>query len=152
MALAACSSDGEEIAVRTTTTSTERTTTTASTALPQFSGDPGSPFCELLRNVDPTTILAGDPEDAATVEAGFRRLVGVLHDAQALAPVEIDADLMLVTEGIAALDATLAEVGYDFDALAASGQSAAVTEAVNDPAFTAAGERLGAYRTQVCHL
>ncbi len=151
MVLAACSNDGEERAGRTPTT-TDASTTTASTTAPQFRGDPSSPFCELLRNVDPTTILAGDPGDPATVEAGFRRLVGVLHDAQALAPAEIEADLTLVTEGIAALDATLAEVGYDFDALAASGQSAAVTEAVNDPAFTAAGERLGAYRTQVCGL
>lgn len=60
--------------------------------------------------------------------------------------------MALVAEGMEALDATLAEVGYDFDALAASGAAAEVTAAVNDPAFTVAGDRLNAYRTQVCRL
>ena len=36
--------------------------------------------------------------------------------------------------------------------LAASGESATMTDAVNDPIFTAAFDRLSAYRTQVCQL
>jgi hypothetical protein len=96
--------------------------------------------------------MAGDPGDPTVVEAGFTRLVGVLRDVHALAPPEIEADAKLVSDGIAALDAALAAVGYDFDALAASPAAAEVTSAVNDPAFTAAGDRLSAYRTQVCHL
>lgn len=97
-------------------------------------------------------MLEGDPNDPTAVEAGFRRLVGVLRDALAVSPPEIEADLALVSEGIETLDATLAAVGYDYEALAASGQAPKLSEAVNDPAFTEAGTRLGAYRTQVCQL
>lgn len=145
----ACSGDD---AADATTTSRAADLTTSSTNAVSFTGDPDSAFCSLLREVDPAQLLAGDPADPAAVEAGFRRLAGVLHDALALSPPEIEADLALVSGGIDALDATLAEVGYDFDALAASGQSEALVEAVNDPAFSTAGDRLGAYRTQVCRL
>lgn len=146
----ACS--GGDDAADATTTSRAADVTTSSTVPVSFAGDPDSAFCGLLRDVDPAQLLAGDPADPASVEAGFRRLVGVLHDALALSPPEIEADLALVSSGIDALDATLAEVDYDFDALAASGQSEALAAAVNDPAFSIAGDRLGAYRTQVCRL
>lgn len=150
-ALGACSGGDEPGASETTTTAGDSSATTSTTP-PTFTGDAQSAFCALLRGVDPSTVLAGDPGNPAAVETAFRRLVGVLRDARALAPPEIEADLALVSEGFEALDATLAEVAYDFDALAASGESATVTDAVNDPAFTAAGARLGAYRTQVCQL
>lgn len=150
-AVAACSGGDEPAASETTTTAGESSATT-STRPPTFTGDPQSAFCRLLRDVDPSTVLAGDPGDPAAIEIAFRRLVGLLRDARALAPPEIEADLALVSEGFEALDATLAQVGYDFDVLAASGESATVTDAVNDPAFTAAGDRLGAYRTRVCQL
>jgi hypothetical protein len=86
------------------------------------------------------------------VEAAFGRLVTVLRALEAVAPDEVRADAQLVAGGIAALDAALAEVGYDFDALAASAARDEVLAAVNDPAFTEAGDRLGAYRAQVCQL
>jgi hypothetical protein len=50
------------------------------------------------------------------------------------------------------LDDALAAVGYDYDALAASGAADEVLTAVNDPAFADAGARLAAYRSQVCGL
>lgn len=105
-----------------------------------------------MREVDPSAVLAGAPGEPADVEAGFRELVRTLRDLHALAPPEVEADAALVVGGIEALDAALAAVGYDFDALAASSEADAVTEAVNDPAFTTAGDRLTAYRTQVCRL
>ena len=83
---------------------------------------------------------------------GEDRLVAVLTDATEVAPEEIAADVALVAGGIEALDAALAAVGYDVDALAASPEAAQVTAAVNDPIFTDAGARLSAYRTQVCQL
>jgi hypothetical protein len=58
----------------------------------------------------------------------------------------------LVADGMDALDAALAAVGYDFDALATSDAADAVVAAVNDPAFADAGVRLAAYRAQVCRL
>jgi hypothetical protein len=150
-ALAAGACSGSDDAAPRTKTTAERSTS-SSTTLPTFTGDPASPFCSLLRGVDTRSVLQGDPNDPAAVQAGFRRLVGVLHDALALSPPEIEADLALVSQGIEQLDATLAAVGYDYDALAASGQAPKLSQAVNDPAFTAAGARLGAYRTQVCQL
>jgi hypothetical protein len=53
---------------------------------------------------------------------------------------------------VSALDDALSEVGYDFDALAASEAGDEVMAAANDPVFTEAGARLGAYRRQVCEL
>ena len=149
--VASCSGGGDDAAAadRTTTTTAVDTTTTEA---PSFTGDADSPFCELLRGVDPNTLLSGDPADPSAVEAGFRRLVGVLRDLHDLAPPEVEADAAVVANGIEALDEALAAVDYDFDALAASGAAAEVTDAVNDPAFTTAGNRLSAYRTQVCHL
>jgi hypothetical protein len=149
----ACSEGDDTPATDGATTTAEAAATTTSVTTPvTFTGAADSPFCNLLRGVDTSTVLAGDSGDPAAVEAGFHRLVGVLRDALALAPPEIDGDLSLVTEGIEALDATLAAAGYDFAALAASGESARISNAVNDPSFTAAGARLTAYRTQVCRL
>jgi hypothetical protein len=148
--VAACSSGGPADSTTTTAARSRPSTTTSST--PTFTGDAQSAFCTLLRGVDTSTVLGGDPGDPTAVEAAFHRLVGLLRDAHALAPPEIAADLALVSGGIAALDGALGAVGYDFDALAASGDSAAVVRAVNDPAFAQAGTRLSAYRTQVCQL
>lgn len=147
--LAACSGDDGDSAALTTTTEAAATTTSDA---PRFTGDAGSAFCALLRDVDTASILAGDPEDPSSVEAAFGRLTGLLGEAAGLAPPEIAADVTLVRDGVAALDAALAAVDYDFDALAASGRAGEVTAAVNDPAFATAGARLNAYRTQVCRL
>lgn len=147
-ALAACSSDDDGDARVTTSTIA---TTTSSDEL-AFTGERDGPFCSRLREIDPATVLEGAPGDPAVVEAGFQGLVRTLRDLHALAPPEIELDVTLVVEGVEILDAALAAVGYDFDALAASGGAAEVSAAVNDPAFTAAGDRLSRYRTQVCQL
>jgi hypothetical protein len=146
--LGAGCSTGDDEGSATTTTSGASTTTA-----PTSTGDRDSPFCALLRGVDTSTVVpSGDLADPAAVEATFRELVQVLHDALAVAPPEIEGDLALVSQGIDALDATLSQVGYDFDALAASGEADTIREAVNDPAFADAGARLAAYRSQVCRL
>lgn len=150
--LAACSDGSDEGSGASTTTSSPADTTSSTTEPPTFTGDAGSPFCRLLRDVDPTSLLDGDPGDPVAVEASFRRLVGVLRDLRALAPQEVEPDAALLTGGIEALVEALAAVGFDFDALAASPAADQVTEAVNDPAFTTAGSRLSAYRAQVCQL
>ncbi len=152
--LAACSDGSDEgrSAPQTSTTSDAPAPTSSTTAVPTFAGDPGSPFCEQLRTVDPTALLTGDPSDPTSVQTAFGRLVTVLGALEAVAPPEVRPDAQLVAGGIAALDEALAAVGYDFDALAASAAREEVTAAVNDPAFAEAGNRLGAYRTQVCGL
>ena len=145
--LGAGCSTGDDEGSATTTTSRVSTTTA-----PRFTGDPDSPFCALLRGVDASVVPSGDLADPAAVEVAFRELVQVLHDALAVAPPEIESDLALVSQGIDALDASLSQVGYDFDVLAASGEGDTISEAVNDPAFADAGARLAAYRSQVCRL
>lgn len=149
--VAACSDGGGEDA-GTTTTEPSTAGSSSTTAPPTYTGDAASPFCTLLRDTDPSTILAGDGGDPGAVEQAFTRLVRVFADARALAPAEIAADVGLVADGIEALDAALAAVGYDFTALAATPQAAEVTAAVNDPVFTDAGARISAYRAQVCGL
>ncbi|MDP1820968.1 MAG: hypothetical protein Q8K58_13910 [Acidimicrobiales bacterium] len=143
---AACS--GPEADPPTSSTISSSTTT----RVPRFTGDPSSPFCTLLRDVDVEGVLDGEPTTPEEVGAGFRRLVEVLDEAARTAPREVEADAVLLAEGVAALDAALAAVGYDFDALASSPNAVQITEAVNDPAFTVAGDRLEAYRDQVCGL
>jgi hypothetical protein len=92
---------------------------------------------------------AGSPE---AVQAGFANLITVLGRLAGVAPAEIRGDVELLGEGIEALDGALAQVQYDFDALAALPQGDAVADAINDPAFAVAGDRLEAYRAQVCRL
>jgi hypothetical protein len=118
--------------------------------MPTYTGDRDSPFCELIRSVDIVDVVGGAQDDAAALGAAFQQLVDVLVDAAELAPDEIRSDVALVADGMTSLDAALAQVGYDFDALAASGAGGEVLEAVNAPVFADAGARLAAYRAQVC--
>ncbi len=97
-------------------------------------------------------MLGGAEDDPAALGEAFQRLVDLLVETAELAPDEIAPDVALVANGMTSLDAALAEVGYDFDALAASGAGEEILEAVNDPAFADAGARLAAYRSQVCEL
>ena len=64
------------------------------------------------------------------VQASFGSLRTVLADARAQAPDELRADLALVADGIAELDAALAAVGYSYDALAASPAALEVSAAL----------------------
>lgn len=122
------------------------------TEAPTFTGDPDSPFCTLLREVDIDRATSGEPGTAETVRAGFTELVRVLDQAAGLAPPEIAEATAVIADGMAALDEALAAAGYDYDVLALSPEARRVSEAVNDPAFTVAGARVQAYRRQVCQL
>ncbi len=118
----------------------------------RFTGDAGSSFCSRLRDLDLGDALqdqATTPEDVA---AGFGALLALLDELAGLAPEEVRGDVELLGAGIGALDEALAVVQYDWDALASSPQASAVAAATNDPAFTVAGDRLVAYRGQVCGL
>lgn len=149
--LASCSDD-EPAADDAASTSEAADAPATTTTAPTFTGDAASPFCTLLRDVDLGTVLAGAEEDPDQLARAFQQVVDLLVQAAELAPPEIQADVALVADGMTSLDAALATVGYDFDALAASPSSGDVIEAVNDPAFADAGVRLGAYRSQVCGL
>jgi len=147
--LGACSDDAPVEPEPSDVTTTAATTNTKP---PTFTGDSSSPFCTLLRDVDLGSVLAGDQEDPEQLGRAFQQVVDLLVQAAELAPADIQADVALVADGMVSLDAALAAVGYDFDALAAGRSSGEVLDAVNDPAFAEAGVRLAAYRSQVCGL
>jgi hypothetical protein len=106
----------------------------------------------LLRDVDIEGTLTGEEGSPERLRSGFEHLVQVLDQAAELAPDEIAEDAAALADGVAALNEALAAAGYDYDVLAVSPDAVKVSRAVNDPAFTVAGDRLEAYRTQVCHL
>jgi hypothetical protein len=124
----------------------------ATTTVPTFTGDASSPFCTTLAEVDVAGVLGNQAGSPEAIAAGFANLITVLDELAGVAPGEVQADVELMAEGIRALDEALAQVQYDFDTLAAVPQAQAVADAINDPAFTVAGDRLEAYRSQVCHL
>jgi hypothetical protein len=145
--LAACSDDSSPPTTASSTSAPDPTTT-----VPHFTGDAGSPFCSLLRDLDVDAVLGDTSGTPEAIEAGFTRLLSVLRQAAELAPEQLRADTALILEGMTALDTALRPVGYDFDALADAPNAVEIAAAVNDPAFTVAGDRVEAYRTQVCHL
>ena len=118
----------------------------------RYTGDPASPFCSLVRDLALDDTLSTPSESATEVEAAFTHLLDVLHQAAAAAPPELQEDTALVAAGIAALDDALRAVGYSYDALADSPGGPEVSAAVNDPAFTLAGQHISAYKVQVCKL
>jgi hypothetical protein len=117
-----------------------------------FTGDREGPFCRVLRDLAVDTVLEDPSESAEEVEAAFTHLLDVLHRAADAAPPELTEDTALLVAGIASLDDALRPVGYDYDALAESDQGPAVAAAVNDPAFGVAGDRIEAYKHQVCGI
>jgi hypothetical protein len=148
LAAASCSGDDGDAAER----SPDDPAATSTTDAPRFSGSPDSPFCTLLREADIDGAIQGEPGAPDTIRAGFEQLVRTLDQAAEAAPDEIAADAAALADGIAALRDALAAAGYDYDQLALSPEAREVTQAVNDPAFTVAGDRLRAYREQVCDL
>ena len=141
LALGACSGDdGNDRADDTTTSSLV------------FTGDPQDPFCLVLRDLALDDALDQPSDTPEAVEASFTLLLDQLHRAADAAPTELVEDTALLVAGIASLDDALRSVGYDYDALAESDQGPAVAAAVNDPAFGVAGDRIEAYKQQVCGL
>jgi hypothetical protein len=145
LALTACSNGGGSKHAND-----EASTTTSTTV--HFTGDPSSPFCARLKDLNTQDVLKDSKGAPASIEAGFTTLRQVLADTAAQAPQELVGDITAIAAGIAALDDALRSVGYSYDALADAPNALAVSAAVNDPAFAEAGARITAYKTQVCHL
>jgi hypothetical protein len=143
---AACSDDGGGDGPAA---AADRSSTTTSIA---FTGDASSPFCGVLRDLGADTVLDEPSRSPQDIEAAYTHLLDVLDRAAAAAPPELQADTGLLYEGISALDEALRAVGYDYEALASSPEGPSVSAAVNDPAFAVAGDRIQAYKRQVCRL
>ena len=148
LVVAACSDDDDGDASRD-----EPTPSSSSSTSLVFTGDPGSPFCTLLRELEVGGVLDDQAATAAEVEAGFTTLLEVLGRVAEQAPPELAEDTALVLAGVAALDDALRAVGYSDEALAAEPALAVeVSRAANDPAFAVANQRIEAYKAQVCGL
>jgi hypothetical protein len=141
---AGCSGDDDHAA----SSSTSATTTSVT-----FTGDPQSPFCGVLREVELQGVLDGAAASAADVEAAFAAVLEALGRVVEHSPPELAEATALVLSGMAALDGALRAVGYSYDALAAEPELAVeVSQAANDPAFAVASARIEAYKQQVCGL
>lgn len=144
-ALGACSDDdGPDRSAPSSTTTVTYT----------FTGDPQSPFCQLVRtNATATTVDVSAPgKTPAELDAGFRELLAQLQHAADVAPPELREDAALVAVGMGAYVDALRAAGFDNDALSRSDQGIEVAAAINDPSFQVAGDRIEAYKQQVCGL
>lgn len=145
--VAACGGDDDrEGAAPTGSTATE---VTASTAPPEFDGDPDSEFCERSRQAADEPVL--DPFEAGLepreVELRFRALAQRFDGFAEIAPEPLAADLTLLDDTFQDLAVLLDEAGYDFARLAEDGADISVFD---DPALAVVAERLAAYQDQVC--
>lgn len=118
----------------------------------RFTGPAESPFCAVLKDVGLDTTLNEPSDTPKEMEAAYTHLLEQLQRASDAAPEELQADTALLVTGITELDDALRAVGYDYDALSASPQGPEVVAAVNDPQFGVAGDRIQAYKHQVCKL
>jgi hypothetical protein len=119
-------------------------------AAPAFTGDPGSPFCrELLASDldDPVGDGTGSPEG---VRAEMERTIAAVAELVPLAPPEIADDVATLEAALRTLDEALASFGHDLEELALSDELDEVVAIANDPDLVEVGDRLTAYRTQVC--
>jgi hypothetical protein len=124
---------------------------TSTTAL-VFTGDAASAFCALLRDAQIDEAFDVPAVTPAELEANYTETILLFAEAAEQAPPEVQTDIGLVLQGLIALDDSLRAVGYSFEALEQSPDAAEIATALNDPAFRVAGERIEAYRTQVCRL
>ena len=146
--VSACSGDDRQppsAAPEETTSSTA----TAPTTVPDFSGDPDSEFCELVRGAGDRPVL--DPFEAGLepreVELRFRNLQSRFAEFADASPPELEPILDELLVALEQLGTILDDHDYDFAQVAESG---ADTSVFDDPAFTDAAARISAYETQVC--
>lgn len=133
----------------TDTTVADATTTT--TTQPEASGDGDSEWCRQLRIVSeeapPTFNFL-----TATADELRERFEGVLDsfmEAADIAPPEIEADVEVMVEAYGAFVARGNELEWSINALANDAEFAA---SFDDPAISAAADRMDAYSRDVCDV
>ncbi len=146
LSLTACSGEGPGDDAASTSTTTQATATTAP---PEFAGDPDSEFCQRSRDAAEQPVL--DPFEAGLeprdVELRFRALAQRFEGFAEIAPEPLEEDLTLLDAAFADLAVLLEEADYDFARLAEQGADISVFD---DPALGAVADRLAAYQSQVC--
>lgn len=140
LVIAACS-DGDPAADEAQARSTTTTT------LPEFSGDPDSPFCRLAREDRPVLDPFEPGLEPREVELRVRQLRNRFDEFAAVAPTELGPELRSLVDALEELDALLEEHGYDFGAVADAG---ADTSMFDRSEFGGVAVEIAAYRQQVC--
>jgi hypothetical protein len=131
-------------------TGSPTSSTTATTV--RYTGDPHSPFCSMLASLDGGAAAQDRTADPAAVEQGMTRYREELGRLDAASPEAIQPDVHKLATGIAHLDDALRSVGYSWAALSQADRAVTVEAEIDDPAYTAAGRHVTAYRAQVCRL
>jgi hypothetical protein len=119
--------------------------TAAGTTLPagsKFSGSNSSSWCALDRSFQDSNNFANASKDP---KAWVKQVNDLLPKVEAAAPGAIKADVATLVTGVRTLVKAIVDDNYDFTKLTAD-QGAAL----QDPKFTAAGDRVTAYDKQVC--
>lgn len=152
VALGACSGDDDVADPSSSTDTTAVATsaeTTVSTTVPTFTGDPDSPFCDLIDEGETRPVLSPfEPGiEPGEVELRMRNLRNRFDEFADAAPPDLEADLDALVVALADTDAALATHDYDFAAMAEAGVTVSTFD---DPVFEIVAFRLAEYRTQVC--
>lgn len=147
--ITACSSGDDDATPGTSTSTTSAAADDAAVSIPDFTGDADSAFCRRLRDGEERPVA--DPFqsdiDADEVALRLRSLLVRFEELDEAAPPELRSDTALLVSGLRDLDAALDEHDHDLGAAAEAGVDVSFTD---DPAFSAAAERIGAYEAQVC--
>ena len=138
---------GDDDTVSTASSSSSSSSTTSTTRV-EFTGEGSEVFCrtdaqlnQQLSEQAPTTT------DPAALGAYFQQKVDAVKQLEAIAPVEVKADVSTTIAAYEAYAPVLAAVGWDQSKVTAE-QAAAI----QTPEVTAAGQRLSQYTERVCRL
>jgi hypothetical protein len=80
----------------------------------------------------------------------MERTIAAVAELAPLAPPEIADDVATLEAALRTLDEALARFDHDLEELALSDELDEVVAIANDPDLVEVGDRLTAYRTQVC--
>ncbi len=151
LASACGGSDGEEAEVDIT----EAATTTVAAETVEADGESASPasvdvdrYCELrsIADAESDAFFEGNESfDPVAMEAFVQDQIGYITEATTVAPAELLLDLNIQLEGFDALDALLAENGYDIIAVATQ-----LPSVMETPEREASSERLEAFTQANC--
>ena len=114
------------------------------------SGSSAARYCDVVKVAEVATDPLADQaiyNDPEKLKAAFLARVRTYTDLAARAPSEIRTDAATVRDNLIKVNNALAAHGYQS---AAANSDPTVQAALNDPAFTAATEKLRAYDAEHC--
>lgn len=147
LALAGCSSGGDEAASTTTAapTTLTRPTSSSQTVDTAFSGQNSADFCNLSKTFNDRFASFSTNATPAQLRSTLGEARNALNQAATVAPSEIKADMQVIAAAFAELVGALDKVNYDANKL-----DPATFRKLQEPQFVTASQRLQAYLTNIC--